>query len=93
MTADDSNSSETNRLLAPATAGDRAAFNELFDRYRGFMLHSAERRLSPRVRPRLDVSDVVKRPTWTRSSDRGIFFAVVPCPSAFGCSRRSMSGY
>ena len=56
----DSDSAETVRLLALAGAGDRAAFNELFDRYRGFMLHSAERRLSPRVRPRLDASDVVQ---------------------------------
>jgi len=56
----DSDSAETGRLLALAGAGDRAAFNQLFDRYRPLMFRSAERRLSPRVRPRLDASDVVQ---------------------------------
>ena len=60
MAEDDVDSSETGRLLELAGAGDRAAFNQLFDQYRPLMIRSAERRLSPRVRPRIDASDVVQ---------------------------------
>jgi RNA polymerase sigma-70 factor (ECF subfamily) len=53
-------SAETDRLLRQAHAGDRRAFEELFARYRAYLLHVVTHRLDPRLQPRADPSDVVQ---------------------------------
>jgi RNA polymerase sigma-70 factor (ECF subfamily) len=51
---------ETDRLLRRAQAGDRPAFDELFARYRPYLHQVIAMRLDPRMRQRLDPSDVVQ---------------------------------
>jgi RNA polymerase sigma-70 factor, ECF subfamily len=51
---------ETRDLLEEAGAGDRQAFERLFARHRGPLRAFVERRLDPRVRARVDPSDVVQ---------------------------------
>src|SRR2546423_8466329 len=53
-------SAETCRHLELAQAGDRAAFEELFARYRPDLLRFLDWRLDARLRRRLDASDVVQ---------------------------------
>jgi len=53
-------SAETCRLLDRAQAGDRQAFEELFARYRPELCRFLGWRLDPRLRGRLDASDVVQ---------------------------------
>jgi RNA polymerase sigma-70 factor (ECF subfamily) len=55
-----SDSEDTQALLERAGAGDREAFEELFARYRAYLCRVAERRIDPRLRLRLDPSDVVQ---------------------------------
>ena len=55
-----SNSDETEKLLQEAQAGDGRAFEDLVARHRGYLLQVVALRLDPRVRPRLDPSDVVQ---------------------------------
>jgi RNA polymerase sigma-70 factor (ECF subfamily) len=55
-----SDSVETERLLERARGGDARAFGELFDRHREYLCRVVERRLDPRVRKRVDASDVVQ---------------------------------
>jgi RNA polymerase sigma-70 factor (ECF subfamily) len=50
----------TERLLQQAQAGDGRAFEELFARHRGYLRQVVALRLDPRLRPRLDPSDVVQ---------------------------------
>lgn len=53
-------SDETRDLLEEVRAGDRQAFERLFARHRGPLRDFVERRLDPRVRARVDPSDVVQ---------------------------------
>jgi RNA polymerase sigma-70 factor (ECF subfamily) len=55
-----SDSRETERLLRQAGAGDRGAFEELVARYRPFLHQVVTLRLDPRLRARVDPSDVVQ---------------------------------
>ena len=55
-----SDSAETARLLDLAAAGDETAFDRLFERYRPIIWQTVDRRLGPRVRARVDPSDVVQ---------------------------------
>ena len=48
------------RLLRQAHAGDGAAFELLFARYRPYLLRLIALRLDPKLRPRIDASDVVQ---------------------------------
>lgn len=50
----------TDHLLQRAQAGDPRAFEQLFDRYRPFLRQVIALRLDPRLRPRVDPSDVVQ---------------------------------
>lgn len=54
------NSTEISDLLDRAAAGDEQALNRLFDRYRDRLRRMVRLRLSPRVRSRLDESDVLQ---------------------------------
>jgi RNA polymerase sigma-70 factor (ECF subfamily) len=60
MTEFDPDSAETCRLLEEARAGDRPAFDRLFARHRPGLRQFVALRLDPRVRARLDPSDVVQ---------------------------------
>jgi len=51
---------ETQRLLQEARAGDRAAIDELLAQHRPYLRQLIELRLDPRLRPRVDASDVVQ---------------------------------
>src|SRR5262249_22407637 len=51
---------ETGRLLNQVMAGDRQALDRLLALHRGFLRRAVEFRLDPRVRARLDASDVVQ---------------------------------
>jgi RNA polymerase sigma-70 factor (ECF subfamily) len=53
-------SAETCRLLDEVRSGDKTAFERLFARHRPGLLEFVSRRLDPRVRARLDPSDIVQ---------------------------------
>src|SRR5262245_9555041 len=54
------NPEDTERLLGQALAGDRQAVEQLFALHRPYLHHLVELRLDPRLRPRVDPSDVVQ---------------------------------
>ena len=54
------NSTETNRLLELARAGDQAALNELFAQHRARLRRMVELRLDRRLQARIDASDVIQ---------------------------------
>jgi RNA polymerase sigma-70 factor (ECF subfamily) len=54
------NSAETERLLQRIRGGERLAIDQLFARHRGELRRLVHLRLDPRLRPRLDPSDVVQ---------------------------------
>jgi RNA polymerase sigma-70 factor (ECF subfamily) len=54
------NSDDTEQLLIRAQAGDEQAFEDLFARHRGYLHQVVATRLDPRIRARLDPSDVVQ---------------------------------
>jgi RNA polymerase sigma-70 factor (ECF subfamily) len=60
MTDFEPDSEETCRLLDGVRGGDRAAFGRLFDRFQPDLRQFVANRLDPRVRARLDASDVVQ---------------------------------
>jgi RNA polymerase sigma-70 factor (ECF subfamily) len=53
-------SAETQRLLQQVCAGDASAFGALFARHRSYLRQVIELRLDPRLRARVDPSDVVQ---------------------------------
>ncbi len=53
-------SAETQRLLQRIHAGDRQAFEKLFARHRPYLRQVVDLRLDPKVRSRVDPSDVVQ---------------------------------
>lgn len=54
------NSDDTEQLLQHAQAADKRAFEDLFSRHRDYLHQVVALRLDPRIRPRLDPSDVVQ---------------------------------
>src|SRR5271156_6478042 len=54
------NSVHTEYLLQKAEAGDEQAFEDLFARHRAYLHQVVELRLDPRMRARIDASDVVQ---------------------------------
>jgi RNA polymerase sigma-70 factor (ECF subfamily) len=56
----EADSAQTQRLLQRAQTGDRQAFEELFARHRPYLRQMVELRLDPRLRTRVDPSDVVQ---------------------------------
>jgi RNA polymerase sigma-70 factor (ECF subfamily) len=55
-----SDSAETQELLIGVRAGKRRAFEDLFDRHRERLHQAIQLRLDPRMRARIDASDVVQ---------------------------------
>src|SRR6516162_882228 len=53
-------SAETQRLLQEARAGNRQAFEQLLAQHRPYLRQVVELRLDPKLRPRVDPSDVVQ---------------------------------
>jgi RNA polymerase sigma-70 factor (ECF subfamily) len=53
-------SAETQRLLQQVRAGNRQAFEQLLARHRPYLCQLVELRLDPKLRPRVDPSDVVQ---------------------------------
>jgi RNA polymerase sigma-70 factor (ECF subfamily) len=53
-------SAETQSLLQQAQTGDRQAFEQLFARHRPYLRQMVELRLDPKLRARVDPSDVVQ---------------------------------
>jgi RNA polymerase sigma-70 factor (ECF subfamily) len=53
-------SDDTDQLLQRARAGDERAFEDLFARHRAYLHQVVAIHLDPRIRPRLDPSDVVQ---------------------------------
>lgn len=53
-------SSETNRLLEHAAAGQRDGFDHLLARHREYLRQVISQRLDPRLQPRIDLSDVIQ---------------------------------
>src|SRR5262245_4178971 len=53
-------SAETQRLLERVRAGDRTAREELFARHQSYLLAFVGLRLDPKLRARVDPSDVVQ---------------------------------
>lgn len=60
MDNEPSDSFETQNLLELARQGDPDAFEQLFARYRSYLRRVVELRIDPRLRLRLDPSDVVQ---------------------------------
>jgi RNA polymerase sigma-70 factor (ECF subfamily) len=60
MTRPQPDSEETRDLVRRARAGDREAFESLFGRYRAALRSFIDLRLDPRLRARVDPSDVVQ---------------------------------
>src|SRR5258708_22412085 len=54
------NSCDTERLLRQAQGGDGQAFENICARHRAYLRQVVAVRLDPRIRPRLDPSDVVQ---------------------------------
>jgi RNA polymerase sigma-70 factor (ECF subfamily) len=54
------NSTETDRLLAPARAGDRGAIEALYSAHRDYLRCVIDLRMDDELRRRVDVSDVVQ---------------------------------
>jgi RNA polymerase sigma-70 factor (ECF subfamily) len=53
-------SAETERLLQEARDGRAEAFDRLFARHRPYLRRVISLRLDPRLRPRVDASDIIQ---------------------------------
>jgi RNA polymerase sigma-70 factor (ECF subfamily) len=60
MSLSAADSAETERLLDRIRAGEKPAVERLFDRHRPYLRRLIELRLDPKLRPRVDPSDVVQ---------------------------------
>ncbi len=60
MSTDSNDSDATGRLLERIVLGDRTAFGPLFERHRTSIRKLAEWRIDPRIRARVDPSDIVQ---------------------------------
>ncbi|MBI3464886.1 MAG: hypothetical protein HY000_17795 [Planctomycetes bacterium] len=60
MVNESSESSETDRLLERAEAGDPSALETLFAGHRDYLRQMIDLRMDPKLRSRIDVSDVIQ---------------------------------
>lgn len=72
--------SNTDELVRRAGHGDASATHELLDRYRGRLAQMVETRLDPRVRGRIDPSDVVQETLVAASQKLAQYAAEKPLP-------------
>jgi RNA polymerase sigma-70 factor (ECF subfamily) len=73
-------SAETQDLLRQAQAGDRRAFEQLFARYRAYLHQFIALRLDPKLRARIDPSDVVQEAQLEAFRRLGDFLQRQPMP-------------
>lgn len=73
-------SDETRRLLDRVAAGDAAAAGPLFDRHRAAVREFLEHRVCPRLRARIDPSDVVQEAQLEAARRLGEFLERRPMP-------------
>jgi RNA polymerase sigma-70 factor (ECF subfamily) len=73
-------SATTLRLLEQVQAGDREAFNRLFERHRSALTEFIDLRLDPGVRTRVDPSDVVQETQMEAFRRLGDFLERRPMP-------------
>ena len=85
-------SSETLDLIDRAQAGDRLAFDSLFDRYSAELHRFVSLRLDTRVRTRVAASDIVQD-TQLEAVSAGLWITAKGsrCRFVFGCERMPMS--
>ncbi|QDV39189.1 sigma-70 family RNA polymerase sigma factor [Tautonia plasticadhaerens] len=76
----DQNPSETTALLDRLRSGDRAALAALFDRHRDRLRRMVELRLDPRLRGRLDASDVLQEAYLDLARDLPSYLAEADLP-------------
>jgi RNA polymerase sigma-70 factor (ECF subfamily) len=77
-----SESAETDRLLARAEAGDRAAVESLFGGHRDYLHRMIDLRMDQQLRSRIDVSDVIQEAHVEASRRIGDFLRRRPMPFA-----------
>jgi RNA polymerase sigma-70 factor (ECF subfamily) len=70
----------TDALLDRVRAGDQAALGELLERHRDFMRRVVELRMDPRLRGRVDASDVVQEAQLEVARRIGDFLSRAPMP-------------
>src|SRR5262249_26298977 len=73
-------STETRDLLERARSGDRRVFDELFARHRRYLRQLVELRLDPKLRARLDPSDIVQEAHLEAVRRLGDFLQARPMP-------------
>ena len=73
-------STATRNLLQQAVNGDRQAFEQLFARHRPYLRHMIELRLDPKLRARLDPSDVVQEAHLEAVRRLSTYLATQPMP-------------
>jgi RNA polymerase sigma-70 factor (ECF subfamily) len=71
---------DTDELLRRASQGDARAVNELFERHRGRLSQMVHARMNPRVRVRVDPSDVVQETLAAASQKMHRYLAEQPIP-------------
>src|SRR5262245_9896743 len=80
MTDPPTDSEETRHLLEQLAAGDRQAFERLFSQFRGELRQFIALRLDPRLRTRVDASDVVQETQLEVFQRLGDYLARRPMP-------------
>ena len=73
-------SAETQSLLHQAQAGDRQAFEQLFASHRAYLRQMVELRLDPKLRARVDPSDVVQETNMEAFRRLGAYLKQRPMP-------------
>jgi RNA polymerase sigma-70 factor, ECF subfamily len=73
-------SAETQPLLERVRAGDRAALDQLLAQHRPYLLRLVAPRLDPRLRPRVDPSDVVQEAQAEAVRRLDAYLAAPPMP-------------
>ena len=72
--------SETVELLRRAQAGDNAAIRQLLERHRERLRHMLKVRLDPRLRSRLDASDIIQETMLEASNKLPDYLVSRPLP-------------
>jgi RNA polymerase sigma-70 factor, ECF subfamily len=88
----DQTPNEARHLIDRLRTGDRPALGELFDRYRDRLRRMVELRMDPRLRARVDASDVLQEAYIELAGDLDAYRADPSCPPCSGCGCTSAAG-
>jgi RNA polymerase sigma-70 factor (ECF subfamily) len=80
MSPSPSDALDTERLIEQVRAGDRRAFAELLRLYRPYLRRIVELRLDPKLRPRVDPSDIVQEAQIEAARRLEAYLADTPMP-------------